>query len=174
MLASAKAYRVTGVASWYGAGDAGRPTASGVPFDPAALRIASKVLPFGTWVQIRNLRNGREAVAMVDDRGPFYRGRIVDATPAVAQRLGFYAAGTAPVRVRAIAPAELSTAQREATRTDERIAAEYARRHPHELLAEAGHFALRGVIDITSTGLRIAVGVVWDTLRLGFDILRLF
>lgn len=172
VLASATGYRATGVASWYGTGDAGQPTASGMPFDPNAMRIANKVLPFGTWVRIRNLRNGREAVAMVDDRGPFYGGRIIDATPAVARQLGYFLDGTAPVQVVAIPPAELTAAQREAARADERHAIQYAREHPHELLAEAGHFALRGVIDITSTGFHLAVGVVWDTLEVGYDILR--
>lgn len=143
-----------------------------MPFNPDAMRIASKTLPFGTWVEIRNLRNGREAVAMVDDRGPFYGNRIIDATPAVARRLGYYLDGTAPVRARAIAPDALTATQREAARTDERIAVEYAHRHPHELLAEAGRFALHGVIDITSTGVRIAVGIVWESLKLSFDLLR--
>ena len=71
----------------------------------------------------------------------------------MAQQLGFYLAGTAPVELRAIPASELSAAQRQAVR--------YAARHPHEILAEAGHFALRGVVDITSTGVRIAVGIVW-------------
>lgn len=172
VLASASGYRASGVASWYGLRSVGRPTASGVPFDPQAMRVANKTLPFGTWVQIRNLRNGREAVAMVDDRGPFFGGRIIDATPAVAQRLGYYRRGTAPVRVRALAPADLSAAQRQAAHRDEEVAMAYARRHPHEILAEAGRFALRGVVDITSTGVRIAVGIVWDSLKLTYDILR--
>ena len=165
-------YRARGIASWYGLRSVGRPTASGVPFDPDAMRVASKTLPFGTWVRIRNRRNGLVAIAMVDDRGPFFPGRIVDGTPAVARQLGYFDSGTAPVLVTAIPGDQLSAAQRDAARTDERIALEYARRHPHGLLAEAGRFALRGVVDITSTGVRIAVGIVWDSLKLTYDILR--
>jgi rare lipoprotein A (peptidoglycan hydrolase) len=172
VLASADGYRASGIASWYGRNDAGRPTASGAPFDPAALRVAHKTLPFGTWVSIRNLRNGREAVAMVDDRGPFYGGRVLDATPAVAQRLGFYRGGTAPVRVAVVPVAELSAAQREAARADEQSAVDYARRHPHAILAEAGHVAVRGVVDITATGVRIGVGVARGVLDLGLDVLK--
>lgn len=173
VLASAASYEASGVASWYGEGDAGRPTASGVPFDPAAMRIANKTLPFGTWVEIRNLRNGREAVAMVDDRGPFVDGRILDATPAVAQQLGFYLDGTAPVQMSAVPIAQLSAAQRQAARADEQSALDYARRHPHEILAEAGHVAVRGVVDITSTGVRIGVGLVRIGLTAAFDVLKL-
>ncbi|MGH8149266.1 MAG: septal ring lytic transglycosylase RlpA family protein [Steroidobacteraceae bacterium] len=172
VLLSAAGYRARGMASWYGLKDAGRPTASGVPFDPAAQRVAHKTLPFGTWVTIRNLRNGREAVAMVDDRGPFYGGRILDASPAVAQRLGFYRDGTAPVLVTAVPVAELSGAQRQAARADEQTAVDNARRHPHAILAEAGHVTVRGVVDVTTTGVRVGVDVVRGALDLGVDVLR--
>ena len=172
VLASGAGYGARGTASWYGRGDAGKPTASGAPFDPDAMRIAHKTLPFGTWVRIRNLRNGREAVAMVDDRGPFVAGRVVDATPAVARRLGFYGEGTAPVHVTDVPVGELSGAQREAARADERSAVIYARRHPHTIMAEAGHVAIRGVVDITSTGVKIVVGVVRGVLELGWHALK--
>ncbi|MBW4051688.1 MAG: septal ring lytic transglycosylase RlpA family protein [Proteobacteria bacterium] len=172
VLASAAGYSARGTASWYGLGDTGRPTASGAPFDPQAMRIADKTLPFGTWVTIRNLRNGREAVAMVDDRGPFYGGRIMDATPAVARQLGFYESGTAPVRMSAVPKSALSAAQRQAARDDEHTTLVYARRHPYRIFAEAGRFAVRGVFDITATGVRVAVGIVRGVLVLGFDVLK--
>lgn len=173
VLATARGYQARGTASWYGEGDAGRPTASGVPFDPRAMRIAHKTLPFGTWVRIRDLHNGREAIAMVDDRGPFVDGRVVDATPAVARRLGYYLDGTAPVRVSTVPLADLSAAQRQAARADERSAIDYAHRHPHGILAEAGHVAVRGVVDITSTGVRIGVGIVRIGLHAVFDVVKL-
>jgi rare lipoprotein A (peptidoglycan hydrolase) len=172
VLASGAGYRASGIASWYGSGDAGRPTASGAPFEPDAMRIAHKTLPFGTWLRIRNLRNGREAVAMVDDRGPFYRGRVIDATPAVAQRLGFYDTGTTAAKVMEVPVAELSSAQRAAARTDEQSAVTYARHHPHGIMAGAGHVAIRGVVDITTTGVKIVVGVVRGVFELGWDVLR--
>lgn len=172
VLASGNGYRSRGIASWYGLHDAGRPTASGVSFDPGAMRIAHKTLPFGTWVSIRNLSNGREAVAMVDDRGPFVQRRVVDVTPAVARVLGFYGSGTAPVQVTAVPLAALSLEQREAARADERSAVVYARRHPRGIVAEAGHVAIRGVVDITSTGVKIAVGVVRGVFDLGLDVLK--
>jgi rare lipoprotein A (peptidoglycan hydrolase) len=172
VLASGAGYEASGIASWYGRGDAGRPTASGAPFDPNAMRIAHKTLPFGTWVRIENLRNGRQAVAMVNDRGPFYADRVIDGTAAVAQRLDFYGEGTTRVRVTDVPAAQLSAAQRQAARADERRAVTYARRHPHGILGEAGHVALRGVVDITTTGARIVVGVVRGVFELGWDILK--
>ena len=136
------------------------------------MRVAQKNLPFGTWLRIHNLEDGREAVAMVDDRGPFYRGRIIDATPAVARQLGFLGRGTARVRVTAVPAADLSEAQRQAAHADERSALAYAHRHPHRILAEAGHYAVRGVYDITVTGVRIGVGAVRVALELALGILR--
>jgi rare lipoprotein A (peptidoglycan hydrolase) len=172
VLASGAGYRASGIASWYGSGDAGRPTASGAPFDPEAMRIAHKTLPFGTWVRIHNSSNGREAVAMVNDRGPFYGGRVIDATPAVAEQLGFYGNGTASVKVADVPVTELSAAQRAAAQADERSAVVYARRHPHGILAEAGHVAIRGVVDITTTGVKVVVGVVRGVFELGWDVLK--
>ncbi|HKK13820.1 MAG TPA: septal ring lytic transglycosylase RlpA family protein [Gammaproteobacteria bacterium] len=159
VLRKAAGYRAQGTASWYGLGDTGKPTASGDPYRPGAMRVAHKTLPFGTWIRIRNLRNGREAVAMVNDRGPFHPGRIVDGSVAVARRLGFYRAGTAPVSIAVVPRSRLSAAQREAARVDQQRAATYARRHAHgHILAEAGHVTVRGVIDVTELGMDISVG----------------
>jgi rare lipoprotein A len=52
-------------------------------------------LPFGSKVKVTNRRNGRTVVVRINDRGPFTRGRIIDLTPAAANRLGF--SGLAPV-----------------------------------------------------------------------------
>jgi rare lipoprotein A (peptidoglycan hydrolase) len=109
---------------------------------------------------------------MVNDRGPFYAGRVIDGTAAVAERLGFYGEGTARVRVTDVPVAQLSAAQRRAARADERSAVTYARRHPHGILGEAGHVALRGVVDITTAGAKIVVGVVRGVFELGWDILK--
>ncbi|MBI4913497.1 MAG: septal ring lytic transglycosylase RlpA family protein [Acidobacteria bacterium] len=108
------AYEEVGEASWYGgAGDgfAGRPTASGEIFDPSKLTCAHRTLPLGTYLEVENLANGRRAVLRVNDRGPFAHGRILDASRAGAQELGFLGAGIARVRIRSVdaggAPAAL-------------------------------------------------------------------
>ena len=71
----------------------------------------------------------------------------------------------------AVPVSELSKAQREAARADEHNAVIYARRHPHSILGEAGHVAIRGVVDITSTGAKIVVGVVRGVIELGWHAL---
>lgn len=88
-----------GEASWYGEAYAGRPTASGEPFDPEALTAAHPELPFGTEVTVVNLDNGRHVDVVINDRGPFIADRIIDLSEAAARLLGFLRAGIAQVRI---------------------------------------------------------------------------
>ena len=85
----------SGIASIY-AYDGGK-TASGERANPRALTGAHRTLPFGSTVKVTNKNNGRVVYVRINDRGPFKRGRIIDLTPAAAQKLGF--GGLAPVIV---------------------------------------------------------------------------
>ena len=78
-----------GIASWYGKQFHGRKTASGEPFDMEALTAAHPKLPFGSWVRVRNLINGRSIDVRINDRGPFIKRRIIDLSRAAAHALGF-------------------------------------------------------------------------------------
>ena len=91
--------RQAGLASWYGPGFHGRRTASGTVHTGAALTAAHRSLPFGTRVRVTNLANGRTVVVVVDDRGPFVRGRVIDLSLAAARRLGMVRDGVVPVRL---------------------------------------------------------------------------
>ena len=75
----------TGLASVY----SGERTANGEYAHASALTAAHRTLPFGTKVQVTNMRNGRSVVVRINDRGPFVRGRIIDLTPAGARAIGF-------------------------------------------------------------------------------------
>lgn len=75
-----------GVASWYGPGFEGNPTASGQIFDPALYTAASKELPLGTWLYVEH--EGRGVVVLVNDRGPYVEGRILDLSQAAAEAIG--------------------------------------------------------------------------------------
>jgi rare lipoprotein A len=61
-----------------------------------------------TIVEVENLENGRVIKVRVNDRGPFARDRVIDLSHAAADALGFTAQGTAKVRVRYIAEANLT------------------------------------------------------------------
>jgi rare lipoprotein A len=85
----------SGIASVYAY--AGGKTASGERANPHALTAAHRTLPFGTVVKVTNKRNGNTVFVRINDRGPFTRGRIIDVTPAAAQKLGF--GGLTPVTI---------------------------------------------------------------------------
>jgi rare lipoprotein A len=106
VLDSSRGYDERGIASWYGEPFHGRRTSSGERYDMHALTAAHRTLPLPSWVEVRNLNNGRAVVVRINDRGPFHdpERRIIDLSYAAAVRLGIDASGTAPVRVRAIEP----------------------------------------------------------------------
>ena len=102
VLTSANGYHARGLASWYGTKFHSRRTSSGEDYDMYALTAAHKTLPIPTYVRVKNLSNGREAIVRVNDRGPFHSGRIIDLSYAAAAKLGLLPKGTAPVEIQAL------------------------------------------------------------------------
>src|SRR5215467_5871915 len=92
----------TGIASWYGPGFHGKATASGAIYDQNDLTAAHQTLPLGTRVMVTNLENGRSAELVINDRGPFAKGRIIDLSYAAGESLGMIGPGTIPVRLEVI------------------------------------------------------------------------
>jgi rare lipoprotein A len=88
-----------GTASYYARHFTGRRMANGRPFDPQSNTIAHRTLPFGTVVRVTNLHNGRTATGVVQDRGPWTRGRIVDLSPRIAHNLDMIRSGIARVEI---------------------------------------------------------------------------
>jgi len=89
----------TGVASWYGPGFAGRPTASGEPFRPARLTAAHPRLAFGTVVRVTRTDTGQTVRVVINDRGPFVAGRVIDVSRGAARRLDLITVGLGTVRI---------------------------------------------------------------------------
>ena len=94
---------VTGRASWYGPGFDGRPTASGAIYDQEGWTVASKELPLGTMLLVS--RGGRSVLVLVNNRGPYVAGRVLDLSHAVAGALGTVRAGVADVRAEVVVAA---------------------------------------------------------------------
>lgn len=90
-------YKERGYASWYGDGFHGRPTASGEIYDQNKMTAAHRGLPLGSVVRVINAENGRAVEVMINDRGPFVNGRIIDLSLAAAERVGMVEVGTSPV-----------------------------------------------------------------------------
>lgn len=91
--------RYTGKASWY---KMGHRTANGERYNPMGLTAAHRTLPFGTRVRVTNLRNRRQVVVRINDRGPFVAGRIIDLSQGAARRIGLTAMGVARVRIEVV------------------------------------------------------------------------
>ena len=88
-----------GEASYYSDRFQGRTTASGEPFDQQALTAAHRSLPFGTKVRVTRPDTGKAVEVLINDRGPFVKGRIIDLSKRAAQKLGMLKRGTVPVLV---------------------------------------------------------------------------
>jgi rare lipoprotein A len=89
-----------GKASWYSIKtNRGTKTASGQRLCDRGATAAHKTLPMGTKVRVVNLANGKSEVVTINDRGPFIKGRVIDVTIGVAERLGFVSRGVVPVKV---------------------------------------------------------------------------
>jgi rare lipoprotein A len=93
------AFRELGTASYYGAELAGRRTASGERYDPAALTAAHPTLPFGSEVTVVALATGRRVTVEVNDRGPFTGGRSIDLSRRAAEAIGIVRKGVARVKL---------------------------------------------------------------------------
>ncbi len=88
-----------GLASFYGAGLHGRPTANGETFDKNKLTAAHRTLPFGSCVHVESQATGRSVNVRINDRGPFVGNRIIDLSEAAARELGMIDSGVGRVKL---------------------------------------------------------------------------
>ncbi len=89
----------SGRASYYSNALHGRKMSNGERYNKNDLTCAHRTLPFGTKLRVTNMRNGKQVIVRVTDRGPFVRGRIVDLSYAAARAIGSISAGVASVRI---------------------------------------------------------------------------
>ena len=83
-----------GKIAYYGRKFAGRKTASGERFNPNAMTMAHRSLPFGSMVKVTNSKSGKSVVLRVNDRGPVSPAdRVGDVSVAAARKLGMLRAG---------------------------------------------------------------------------------
>lgn len=88
-----------GIASYYGKKFHKKRTANGEIFNMYKVSAAHKSYPLGTKVRVTNLENGKSLKLVINDRGPFVSGRIIDLSYKAARRLGFVNQGTVKVRI---------------------------------------------------------------------------
>lgn len=88
----------SGIASYYWQP---QKVASGGTFNPNALTAAHKTLPFGTRVRVTSA-SGRSVDVVINDRGPYVNGRVIDLSRRAAQEIGMTGAGLANVRLQVL------------------------------------------------------------------------
>ena len=89
----------TGLAGVIADPRAGRRTANGEVYNPAALMAAHRTLQLPSVVTVTNLENGRALAVRVNDRGPADPGRVVELSRRAAELLGIAPGRPAQVRL---------------------------------------------------------------------------
>jgi len=88
-----------GIASYYGDEYQGGETASGQRYDKNLLTAAHKSLPMGTKVRVTRLDTKKTVDVTINDRGPYFKGRILDLSGKAAEVLGIRKDGTANIKL---------------------------------------------------------------------------
>ncbi|MDD2775200.1 MAG: septal ring lytic transglycosylase RlpA family protein [Gallionella sp.] len=103
-LQNADGFRQRGIASWYGTGVEGSPTASGELYNDYAMTAAHPILPIPSYARVTSVENGRSVIVRINDRGPFRADRIIHLSYAAAVKLGMPNNRTGEVMVESITP----------------------------------------------------------------------
>ncbi|MBY6263092.1 septal ring lytic transglycosylase RlpA family protein [Azospirillum sp. 412522] len=97
-----------GEASFYSQKFHGRTTANGETMNQNKPTAASRTLPLGAKATVTNQENGKSVDVIVNDRGPYVDGRVIDLSRSAARKLDMIEDGTAPVKVE-VKPSEQPT-----------------------------------------------------------------
>lgn len=77
--------------------------ATGESYNPRAMTAAHKTLPFGTMVRCTRIDTGQSVVVMINDRGPYVRGRVLDLSRSAARELDMIKDGVVPCLIEVLA-----------------------------------------------------------------------
>jgi rare lipoprotein A len=114
IAAAQSPHQFTGIAAYYSTDYSGR-TARGDKYDAAKLTAAHRSLPFGTRLRVTDPRSKRSVVVVVNDRGPFTKGRVLDLSLAAAKALHMIDRGL--LKVTAVVEPATTTVVKPATTT---------------------------------------------------------
>jgi rare lipoprotein A len=111
-----------GIGSWYGKKFHGQRTASGEIYDMYKMTAAHTTLPIPCYARVTNLRNGKQVIVRINDRGPFHSSRIIDLSYTAALKLGYVQNGSSELEVERLLPEEIKRMQA-LRRADDSLAA---------------------------------------------------
>lgn len=92
-----------GYASWYGDGLSKLKLTDGIEYAEKHLTAAHRTFPFGTILRVTNMANGKQVDVVVNDRGPFVTGRVVDLSKSAFSAIESPTVGVTSVQVEKIA-----------------------------------------------------------------------
>lgn len=95
-IRTATSFGLVGLASYY---QGRQRVASGGHFNSGGMTAAHRTLPFGTRVRVTHQGSGRSVDVLINDRGPFIAGRIIDLSKAAAHVIGMTGSGVARVSI---------------------------------------------------------------------------
>lgn len=93
-----------GYASWYGDGLAKTKLTEGLEYKEKNLTAAHRTLPFGSIAHVTNMANGKSVDVVINDRGPFVTGRIIDLSKTAFGALESPTAGIISVQISPYVP----------------------------------------------------------------------
>lgn len=88
-----------GMATYYANKFVGRKTTSGAIYRHEKFTAAHKTLPFGTKVTVCNPKNGKSVDVVINDRGPYGKGMMIDLSHSAAKEIGILGLGVAAVEI---------------------------------------------------------------------------
>lgn len=100
-----------GVGSWYGKKFHGQKTSSGEIYDMFKMTAAHPTLPIPSYARVTNLRNAKQVIVRINDRGPFHSQRIIDLSYTAALKLDYIRGGSAELEVERLLPEEIARLQ---------------------------------------------------------------
>lgn len=97
-----------GIGSWYGKKFHGQRTSSGELYDMYKMTAAHPTLPIPSYARVTNLKNGRQVIVRINDRGPFHSSRIIDVSYTAAFKLGYLGYGSSELEVERLLPEDIA------------------------------------------------------------------
>ena len=109
MTSFAQTSSETGLASYYADKFQGSKTASGELYDKDLMTAAHKKFKMGTIVKVTRLDNNKSVIVRINDRGPYYKNRVIDLSRKAAASIDLIDVGSAMVKVEEVSkPDEFS------------------------------------------------------------------
>jgi rare lipoprotein A len=112
-LVDNKPFRQRGIGSWYGKKFHGQKTSSGELYDMYKMTAAHPTLPIPSYARVTNIKNGRQVIVRINDRGPFHSSRVIDLSYTAALKLDYLRSGSIELEVERLMPDEIAQMAKE-------------------------------------------------------------